>query len=153
MSHFKSYTFIDEQVSHHDSVNHFNLYAQAVKSECLFWLWKCISPHNLTPGGVISSYMDRAADRGMLILIWQLSPSQSFLAHSAMRHNGVCMVISCAHLNRILDSGMLSLRQHYSITIPTGDGRLTTENTQIGYGKRVQTVCLPFLSAFQRVKD
>lgn len=72
--------------------------------------------------------MDRVADRGMLILIWRLSPSQSFLAHSAMRHNGVCMAISCAHLNRILDTGMLSLRQPYSITIPTGDGRLTTEN-------------------------
>lgn len=106
----------------------------------------------MTVGGVTSSYMDRAADRGMLILIWQLSPSQSFLAHSAMRHNGVCMVISCAHLNRILDTGMLSLRQHYSITIPTGDGRLTMENIQIGYGKRVQSVHVPFLSRLSKGK-
>lgn len=97
----------------------------------LFLVWKCISPHNLTLGVVTSLYMDRAADRGMLILIWQLSPSQSFLAHSAMKHNGVCMVISCAHLNRILDTGMFSLRQHYSITIHRIDGHLSMENIQI----------------------
>lgn len=92
--------------------------------------------------------MDRAADRGMLILIWQLSPSQSFLAHSAMRHNGVCMVISCAHLNRILDTGMLSLRQHYSITVPYR-WRMFDNGKQIGYGKHVQTVCVTFLFTFQ----
>lgn len=76
------------------------------------------SPKTLTLGRVTSSYADQAADRGMLILIWQLGPSQSFLAHSAMRRTGVCMVISCAHLNRILEAGMLSLRQHYAINIP-----------------------------------
>lgn len=91
--------------------------------------------------------MESAVDRGMLILIWKLSPTQSFLAHSAMRHNGVCMVISRAHLNRILDTGMLSLRQPYSITIPTGDGCLTMENVQIGYGERVRTECFPLCLA------
>lgn len=53
-----------------------------------------------------------------------------------MRHGGVCMVISCAHLSRILDTGMLSLQECYTI----GDGRLTEENLRNGYGKQVQTV-------------
>jgi len=98
-------------------------------------------------------HTDRATDRGMLILIWQLSCSQSFLAHSAMRLRAVCMVISCAHLSRILDTGMLSLGQHYSITVPTSDGYLTMQNRQIGYGKQVQTVCVLFLSAFQKTSE
>lgn len=88
--------------------------------------------------------MDRVADRGMIILIWQLSPSQSFLAHSTVRHSGVCMVISCAHLNRILDTGMLSLRLHYSISVPTGDGRLTMEKTQNRTWKRCTSCVCTF---------
>lgn len=116
-------------------------------------LWKCVFPHTLKVlrthplGGETSSYTDSVADRGMLILIWQLKPSKSFLAHSAMEHNGVCMVISCGHLNRMLDSGMLSFGQHYSISVPTSDERLTMENLQVGFGKlckRVYLSSLPF---------
>lgn len=99
---------------------------------------KCPPPHhNLTLGAVTSSsYMDRVADREMLILIWKLRQSHgshSLLSHKA--HDGVCTVISSAHLNRILDAGMLSLRQLYSVTVPASDGRLTAENIQIGCGK------------------
>lgn len=90
-----------------------------------------------------SSYMDRVADRGMLILIRKLRQShgpRSSLSHKA--HDGVCMVISSTHLNRILDAGMLFLRQPYSVTVPASDGRLTAENIQIRCRKeRSNSLC------------
>lgn len=89
--------------------------------------------------------MDRVADRGMLILIWKLCQShgsRSSLRHKA--HDGVCTVILSVYLNRILDPGMLSLRQPYSVTVPASDGRLTVENIRIGCGE----VCSNSLCTF-----